>query len=218
MGRSSKILVRLLVIIPMSFAASCAASGTNICRTECILPFPVGEALAEWSVYTDEQWGFQIKYPPTFHPADVPDTLVTNGAVVTFVPAYAPSVNHDGDRTNLIALSVTIGVSDLIGAPAMDVKPGGLNDSQTDMCGLYPRFVRSCQSEGAAGSRYETIVLATTLRGKRYEIAFFMHSANPGCYSAGTITSFDAAETVRLFMTMAGTFSLGVKGASCLVE
>jgi len=218
LNRSSKMVVTFFTITAMLCAGSCAASGNDVCRTGRSLSCSVGDALAEWSVYRNDEYRFQIMYPPTFDRADVPNTLVTNGAVVTFVPAYDPSINEAGDRTNLISLSVTIGVSDSTGVPETETESDAPNDLVIRVWGRHPRFVRTYRSEGAVGSRYETVAFATRLPGKRYEITLFVHSANPGCYPAGTITIFDAAETLRLFETMVRTFSPSVEGACRLVE
>jgi len=211
-------LVTLFTIIAMSCAGSCAGSGIDVGRTQPSLSCLAGDAMAEWSVYRNDEHRFQIKYPPTFNRADVPNTLVANGAVVTFVPAHAPSINEAGDRTNLISLSVTIGVSEPTGAPEQETKSRAPDDLANTGCGLYPRFVRSHRSEGAVGNRYETVVFTTMVAGKRYEITLFVHSANPGCYPVGTITVFDAAEVEQLFETMVRTFTPSADGAFRLIE
>jgi len=211
-------LVTLFTIIGMSCAGSCAGFGIDVDRTRPGLSCSVGDTIADWSVYRNDEYRFQIKYPSTFNRADVANTLVAQGAVVTFVPAYAPSVNEAGDRTNLISLSVTIGVSDPAGALEQEIESGAPDDRANTGCGFYPRFVRSHRSEGAVGNRYETVVFATRVAGERYEIILFVHSANPGCYPVGTITIFDAAEVVQLFETMVRSFSPSADGAFRLVE
>ena len=159
-----------------------------------------------------------IRYPPTIDWAEAPNTLVTNGAVVSFVPQYDPSVNEAGERTNLISFSVTIGVSDSEDPPEQETQAGAFAHPQSRVCEPYPHFVRTCLSEGAVGNRYKTEVFATTFAGKRYEITLFVHSANPGCYPARTITIFDCAGIAWLFETMVSSFSPSVEGARWWVE
>ena len=67
---------------------------------------------AEWHSYEDEEYGFQIKYPDDFIPAEHAHELVTSGAVVTFIPTFDPSIDGNGAKTNLYEVSVTIEVSD----------------------------------------------------------------------------------------------------------
>lgn len=218
MSRSLKMAVTLFTILGMLGAASFANSGTGDCPAEVGFACSVRDEVVEWGVYKNDEYRFQIKYPPTFDRAEVPNTLVTDGAVATFVPAYDPSINEAGSRTNLISLSVTIGVSDPTGVPEQETESGAPDDLANTGCGLYPRFVRSHRSEGAVGNRYETVVFATMVAGEHYEITLFVHSANPGCYPVGTITIFDTAEMVQLFETMVRTFSPSLEGACRLAE
>jgi len=44
----------------------------------------------DWHIYRNDEYGFQIKYPPDFNLAKDANALVTSGAVVTFIPAYNP--------------------------------------------------------------------------------------------------------------------------------
>lgn len=215
--QSQTVYVFFIILATLGQAAS-ADSGTGVCGVLLDSSPAVGSTPAEWNVYTNDEHGFGIKYPPTLDRTEVPDTLVPNGAVVSFVPEHDPSINEAGERTNLIAFSVTIGVSDLEDAPEQETQAGVLADPQSRACGPYPRFVRTCLSEGAVGNRYRTEVFATTFAGKRYEIALFVHSVNPGCYPAGTITIFDCEEIAWLFETMACSFSPSVEGALWWVE
>jgi hypothetical protein len=164
----------------------------------------------DWYTYRDDEHGFQIKYPPDFDLAEDANVLVASEAVVTFIPAYDPSIDGTGAKTNLIAFSVTVGVTDCLVAPSQ----GGV------VCLAYPPehelnrprnvgptcFVKSYSSEGAAGNRYEKFSYFTDCGDSRYEIALFVHSGNPGCYSADAITIFNPAEIACLFEMMVATF------------
>jgi len=154
---------------------------------------PGEQAVAEWPVYRSGTDRFEIRYPPDFAVAKQPHGLVVDGAAVTFVPIDDPSFDEAGRKSNLIALSVTVGVSEFA-------------SGCTEETGKrYPNFVRTDFCEGAVGNRYETTVLTTDCRGTRYEIVLFVHSANPGCYAPGAVTTFDAAGIERVFETMART-------------
>jgi hypothetical protein len=160
-----------------------------------------------WDVYTNDEYQFQISYPSGFDVAEVADTLVVDGAVVTFAPKYDPSISAAGAKTNLISISITVGVSDSPSAPESRCERRTVSALRSrDL--EKTRFTRGYRSEGAVGNRYETSTVATDCDGKHYEIALFVHSANPGCYPAGAITIFDSAKVERLFETMLSTFSL----------
>lgn len=163
-----------------------------------------------WHTYRNDECGFQVKYPPDFDLATDANTLVASGAVVTFIPTSDPSIDGAGAKTNLCGFSVTIGVTDAPVAPSQQgasclayAPEHGLN-GQRDV-GLI-RFAKRYSSEGAAGNRYEKLSYLTDCGDRRYEIALFVHSGNPGCYSSGAITIFDSTEIARLFETMVSTF------------
>jgi len=152
------------------------------------------DAVAEWPAYRSDTDRFEIRYPSGFAVAKPAHGLVAHGAVVTFVPIDDPSFDETGRKSNLIALSVTVGVSESANGCAEEAE------------GRYPNFVRTDCCEGAVGNRYETTILTTDCRGSRYEIVLFVHSANPGCYPPGAVTTFDSAGIERMFETMARTF------------
>ncbi len=165
---------------------------------------------ADWHTYQNNEYGFQIKYPPHFDLAEDANALVASGAVVTFIPAYDASIDGTGAKTNLIAFSVTVGVTDCLLAPSQGgvvclthVSEHELNESR-DMG--HTRFAKSYSSEGAAGNRYEMFSYFTDCEDSRYEIALFVHSGNPGCYAPDAITIFNPAEIACLFEMMVATF------------
>ena len=179
------------------------------------------DALGEWGVYRNSEYRFEIMYPPGWAVAETPNPLGAYDAVVTFVPAYDPSINEGGVKTNLISASVTVAVSDFSGTLGQKGEHGARNDLPKAVCILNPPrigFVRTVSAEGAVGNRYEKSTLATSFDGRRYEISLFVHSANPGCYSVGTITVFDSVKIERLFETMASTFLLTGRGNCCWGE
>ncbi|MFC2107948.1 hypothetical protein ACFLS5_00625 [Candidatus Bipolaricaulota bacterium] len=169
---------------------------------------------ADWCTYRNDEYGFQIRYPSNFDLAKEASTLVAPGAVTTFIPAYDPSIDGMGAKTNLITLSVTIAVMEsqqaspeggacclAYAAPKAELgEPRGVG---------LTSFTKSYSSEGAAGNRYEKLSYVKLYGDRCYEVALLLHSGNPGCYSPGTITLFDSAEITRLFQTMVSTLLLG---------
>ena len=95
------------------------------------------EAVAEWPVYRSGTDQFEIRYPPGFAVAKQPHGLVAHGAAVTFVPIGDPSFDETGHKSNLIALSVTVGVSESASGCAEETE------------NRYPNFVRTDFCEGA---------------------------------------------------------------------
>ncbi len=163
-----------------------------------------------WSTYWNDEHGFQIKYPPHFDLAEDANALVVSGAVVTFIPSYDPSIDGTGAKTNLIAFSVTVGVTDCLAAPPQGGVVCLASASEHEL--NRPRnvgptcFAKSYSSEGAAGNRYEKISYFTDCGDSCYEITLFVHSGNPGCYAPDAITIFNPAKIARLFETMVSTF------------
>ncbi len=117
-----------------------------------------------------------------------PNTLVADCAVATFVPAYDPSNNEEGAKTNLMSCSVTIAVSDFPGVYGQKTERGAPTNLPNAVCIPNPQridFLQTFSSEGALGNRYEKSTLTTSFAGRRYEISLFVHSSNPGCYPVG---------------------------------
>ena len=207
--RRAAIVAFLLVLLIGAATLSSVAPDFDHPQVE-VLQVSSRSNTADWHTYRNDKHGFQIKYPPDFDLAKEANTLVALGAVVTFIPTYDPMIDGTGAKTNLIAFSVTISVTDSPMAPtqrsafcpAYVPEPGlnGLRDVG------HTRFAKSYSSEGAVGNRYERFSYLMDWGDGRYEIALFVHSGNPGCYAPDDITIFDPAEIARFFETMAGTF------------
>ena len=164
-----------------------------------------------WNTYESEGHGFQIKYPHDFITTEHAYEHVTLGAVATFVPTFDPSIDRTGAETNLLDFSVTIGITEYPMALSQQNASCLARAHERRLDGLREvgriRFARYYYWEGAVGNRYEKLSYCTACGGTRYEIALFVHSGNPDCYSPGAITIFDPAEILHLFDTMVGTFS-----------
>lgn len=204
----------LLISAPLSPASSSGISSGVDCSLlgmTSASPTAGRDEPTEWHAYWNDEYRFRIKYPPSFSVAKVPNAMIATGAVVTFVPTYDPSIDGAGAKTNLVAFSVTIGVTDCPHAFSKGTRsclpygPGNRLDRR-DSGGI--RFARRYLAEGAAGNRYETLSYLTDCGDRRYEIALSVHSGNPGCYSPGSITIFDPAKITRLFEAMVNTFGL----------
>ena len=91
---------------------------------------------SDWSTYRNTECQFEIKYPPNWLVETTPDALVAGGAVVTLVPAYDPSLNELGNRTNLVSLSVTVSVT----APSGNMEAGTCRERTSDPRRAWPRL------------------------------------------------------------------------------
>ncbi|MFC2108710.1 hypothetical protein ACFLS5_04525 [Candidatus Bipolaricaulota bacterium] len=210
--RRGAIAAFLLVLLVGAATLSSTAPDLDYSQFEVLELLGASEQsnTTDWHTYSNDEYGFQIKCPPDFNLAESANALVASGAVVTFIQASDPSIDGTGAKTNLIAFSVTIGVTD---SPVASPQRSALCLAyvpEQELTGPrdvgHSRFSKSYSSEGAAGNRYEKSSYFIDCGESRYEIALFVHSGNPGCYSPDSITIFDPAAIVRLFETMIGTF------------
>jgi len=207
----------ILTILVLSFSAAAsllALPADEGCQASAI---PQRAVLASeidpgsWLTYLDAERGFGIRYPAGFRPAKVPSEHIAIGAVVTFIPTARPLPEDVGKKSNLVDVSVSIGVIDLPGANHVGLARlaiSHLTSSAGDPCyeagSLH--FVKSYSAEGAVGNRYETTSYCTHYSGKRYEICLFLHTVNPGVYEPGCVTVFDPGVLVGLLEGMVRTF------------
>ena len=212
-------VVALLLMLLVGTASPLSKASSSLCsqfEAPAVVHDPGRVDADGWHHYENLEYGFQIKYPIDFISTKDADELVAAGAVVTFVPAFDPSIDQTGARTNLYDLSVTIGVSDAsVALFQLDTSCPACADAYANayergLSGSLDvgsiRFAKYCFSEGAVGNRYETVSYRAIHGGKCYEIALFFHYGSPYCYSPGAITIFDRTEILRLFDTMVGTF------------
>lgn len=204
------ILCLVCFMITVSLLGQGSASICSQFRTTAVTPVSGWVDTTDWKTYKNEKYGFQIKYPIEFIQAKNAQEIVVSGAVVTFAPSFDSAIDRSGAKTNLHNLSVTIGVSDAEAAVS----------HQDAYCSVYPHdrmqnalfrvgnllFTKYQFSEGAVGNRYERLSYRTVCRSTCYEIALFVHSGNPHCYSTGAIKIFDPTDILRLFDTMVSTF------------
>jgi len=212
MDRRAAIVALLLVPLVGTVALSSVVPGFDYSQFEVsgALDASRWSNTTDWHTYRNDEYGFQIKYPADFDLAEDANALVASGAVVTFIPTFDPSIDETGAKTNLLAFSVTVGVTDSPVAPpqrsalCLACAPEHELNGPRDVG--HSRFAKSYSSEGGMGNRYEKFSYIMDCGNRRYEIALFMHSGNPGCYALGAITIFDSAEIARFFETMVGTF------------
>lgn len=214
-------LVILCLVCLMTTVSLLAQGSSSLCSQFDVLTVTsISRSIdtTTWKTYKNEECGFQIKYPLEFVQAENAQEIVVSGAVVTFRPRFDPSIDKTGVKTNLHDFSVSIGVKDA----HADVS------HRDASCSVYPHermlnglfrvgnviFTKHCFSEGAVGNRYEKLSYRAICRNTCYEIALFIHSANPDCYPRGAIKIFDPIEILCLFDTMLSTFVVRIQNAS----
>jgi len=158
---------------------------------------PEARLAPAWRNYSNLEHGFSIAYPSNWRPVEPGDARVAAGAVVSFVPVKDCTSDASGRKTNLIEVSVTVAVTGASGDTGTGDRPQG-----------SAGFTRTRFCEGAAGNRYETIVSSTVVEGVSYSIALFVHSGNPGCYTAGSIVLFDRGGLLAILEQMIETLCI----------
>ena len=166
----------------------------------------VGAASCGWFEYRNPVHGFRICVPADLTVLESAGSKVVQAAVVRFGPTFDGSIRADGTRTNLLDLQVVIGVTDRCSTHLWTDRHSSLR-AQTRIVG-GTEFLVYRSVEGAVGNRYETLSYVTATEGRQFEIALFLHYADPGCYVPGTIALFDRVPIDEWFERMVCSFSV----------
>jgi len=166
----------------------------------------VEAASCGWFEYRNPVHGFRICVPADLIVLEGDGSPIVQAAVVSFGPTFDCSIRADGTRTNLLDLQVVIGVTDRCSTNLWTDRHSS-RQAHTKIVG-GTEFIVYRSVEGAVGNRYETLSYATFAAGKRFEIALFLHYADPGCYVPGTIALFDRVTIDEWFETMICSFSV----------
>jgi len=166
----------------------------------------VEAASCGWFEYRNPVHGFRICVPADLTVSEEAESLVVQGAVVSFGSTFDRSIRTDGSRTNLHDVRVAIGVIDVNSADGKIVQQTARHGDTTIVRGIEFTVYRNV--EGAVGNRYETLSYVTFVEGRRFEIALFLHDSDPDCYGPGQVVLFDREAIHEWFETMICSFSV----------
>jgi hypothetical protein len=141
--------------------------------------------------YADPKGRFALSYPDDFAPTHF------NGAQVTKIPPDFSLQYIDTQQyrsTNLSEVYFLVGVSDDPQQVSSCTEPLSFGEPETILGQTTANGVDFTKSEGGgvgAGNIYEQVYYRTVHNGSCYEVTYFVHYANIGNYSPGTVTEFD---------------------------
>jgi len=141
--------------------------------------------------YADADGRFALSYPDDFAPAHF------NGAQITKIPPDFSLQYIDTQQyraTNLIEVYFLVGVSDDAQQVSTCTDPLSFGGPETILGETTVNGINFTKSEGGgvgAGNIYEQVYHRTVQNGSCYEVTYFVHYANIGNYSPGTVTEFD---------------------------
>jgi hypothetical protein len=141
--------------------------------------------------YADPEGRFALSYPDDFAPAHF------NGAQITKIPPdfslqYIDTQQYSA--TNLIEVYFLVGVSDDPQQVSTCTEPLSFGGPETILGETTVNGVNFTKSEGGgvgAGNIYEQVYHRSVHNGSCIEVTYFVHYANIGNYTPGTVTEFD---------------------------
>ena len=171
-------------------------------------PFPSlpgrADPTVDWTVYRNEEVGFEIKYPKDA----VAGVDLAPGAVEGAVVSFRLANDKHHSSTNLREASVIVGVrqDEEALSRCLKLEPGSsykypkyqrhsLPKHEISTITFYQDFVE----EGAAGHQYQRTSYRTIHKDRCFEIAWLIHSINMGVFDPGTVSEFyEGAVTEKL--------------------
>jgi hypothetical protein len=167
---------------------------------------PPGQAI-QYFDYVSPRGTATLRYPDEFAPiAYIPTGLYkgTPDLVLEFVQPefYRPTTNL-GEAYFLFSEStdsqIVATCTQLL--PQLEAAAG-----QKTINGLD--FVHSEISDAAAGNIYDQVVYRTVYNNVCYEMVFYMHSANVGNFTPGTVEEYGRARLIQKFEQILNTFTV----------
>lgn len=154
-----------------------------------------------WQVFRNEGYAFELSYPGTFLPKNIPDQKALNAGldVPGGTPVWQFNLVDPGffENTNLVEASIVVQVSrgeDALSA-CLSYKSGSIYQRSGEDLPVQDinqvSFIKDVVEEGVMGGSYQRISHRAVSQGACYELTQVIHSRNIENFVPGTIRHFD---------------------------
>lgn len=168
---------------------------------------PPGKA-AQYFEYNNTSTGLSLTYPDTFAPSlpVVGNYKIDPELTLHFIDSKTY------EKTNLGEVYVFVGSSSdasvVLTCTELNQNGGGPEQLVGNETINGFTFTHSTSEGAGAGNYYEQEVYRMVNQNKCYEVIFFIHSANIGNFTPGTVTEFNSDELMQRFFEVFNTLAI----------